>query len=290
MKRFLSILISSALLIGVLGGCGAKEETTEQTNETTTEETTENTEADADKVITVGATPTPHAEILTQIKDALAEQGYELKIVEFTDYVQPNMALENGELDANFFQHKPYLDDFNAEKGTNLVSVAAVHYEPLALYPGKTASIEELKEGAQIAVPNDTTNEARALLLLQDLGLIKLDESKGLKATKQDITENKLNIEIYEAEAAQLARSLSSVDMAVINGNFAMQADLSAEEDSIAKEEKDSLAAETYANVIAVKAGNEETEKTKALVNAILSDDVRTYIDETYKGAVVAKF
>ena len=240
--------------------------------------------------IVVGASVTPHAEILEQVRDLLKEKGFELEIVEFTDYIMPNTSLEDGDLDANFFQHKPYMDDFNANNGTHLVAVAAIHYEPFGIYPGKTASIEALADGATIAIPNDGTNEARALLLLEAQGLIKLKEDAGMTATKIDIEENPKNLEIMEIEAAQLTRSLADVDLAVINGNYASQGGLSVGKDAIAAEDKDSLAAETYANIVAVKEGNEDTEKTKALIEALQSDVVRDYIEATYDGAVIPKF
>ena len=233
---------------------------------------------------------TPHAEIIEQVRDLLKAKGFELEIVEFTDYVMPNTALEDGDLDANFFQHKPYLDDFNANNGTHIVSVAAIHYEPFGIYPGKTASLEELADGAQIAIPNDGTNEARALLLLEAQGLIKLKEDAGMTATKIDIVENPKNLDIIEIEAAQLPRSLQDVDLAVINGNYAIQGGLSVGKDAIAAEDKDSLAAETYANIIAVKEGNENTEKTKALIEVLQSETVRSFIEATYDGAVIPKF
>lgn len=240
--------------------------------------------------IVVGASVTPHAEILEQVRDLLKEKGFELEIVEFTDYIMPNTSLEDGDLDANFFQHKPYMDDFNANNGTHLVAVAAIHYEPFGIYPGKTASIEALADGATIAIPNDGTNEARALLLLEAQGLIKLKEDAGMTATKIDIEENPKNLEIMEIEAAQLTRSLADVDLAVINGNYAIQGGLSVGKDAIAAEDKDSLAAETYANIVAVKEGNEDTEKTKALIEVLQSDVVRDYIEATYDGAVIPKF
>jgi D-methionine transport system substrate-binding protein len=270
MKKWLSILLVGALSLTLFTGCGAKETD--------------------DKTIVVGASPTPHVEILKVAQDVLKEEGYTLEIQEFTDYVQPNLTLENKELDANFFQHLPYLEDFNEKNGTNLVSAGAIHYEPLGLYPGKIKSLDAITEGTTIAVPNDTTNEARALLLLETIGLIKLDPDAGLAATPKDIIENPKNIEIKELEAAQLARSLQDVDMAVINGNYALQADLNADTDTIAKEEKESLAAQTFANIIAVRAGEETTPKTEALMKALKSDTVKTYIEDTYKGAVVPVF
>lgn len=237
--------------------------------------------------ITVAASPTPHAEILAQVKDVLAEQGYELEVVEFTDYVQPNLVVDAGDLDANFFQHKPYLDNFNEEKGTKLVSVAAVHFEPLGVYAGKSKDLSNIPDGASIAVPNDTTNEARALLLLEANGLIKIKEGAGLAATKNDIAENPHNIEIVELEAAQVSRVIDEVDFVVLNGNYALDAGLNVA-DAVAKEEQESEAAKVYANILVVKEGNENREDIKALVEALKSDAVKQYINETYKGAVVA--
>ncbi len=246
--------------------------------------------AKADRTIVVGASITPHSEILAITKDLLAEQDYELQVIEFTDYVQPNLNLESGEIDANYFQHRPYLTDFNAEKGTHLIPVAAIHYEPFGIYPGKTKSLDQLKNGAKIAVPNDTTNEARALLLLEAQGLITLKEDVGLRATVTDIVNNPKKLIIKEIEAAQLARSLDDVDLAVINGNYAIQAGLKVATDAIATEDKASIAAETYANVLVVKEGNENDEAIQALVAALQSDEVKAFIESTYEGAVVPKF
>lgn len=271
MKKFLSVLIVLTLISAVLVGCGAKKD-------------------GADKTIVIGASSTPHAEILEQARPALLEAGYELKIIEYADYVQPNLALDSRDLDANFFQHKPYLDQSNAENKTNIVSAAIIHYEPIGIYPGKTATIDALVEGAQIAVPNDATNEARALLLLEAQGIIKLKEGADLNATKNDIAENPKNIELVEIESAQIARSLQDVDLAVINGNYAIQAGLNVATDAIAFEEKDSAAAETYGNIIAVNAGDEDREDIKALIKALKSDAVKQYINDTYQGAVVPKF
>lgn len=265
-KKTIGILLTAALIAGVFSGCGSKSD---------------------DKTIKVGACVTPHAEILNSVKDKLAEEGWDLEVVEYNDYVLPNTALEDGELDANYFQHKPYLDDFNEENGTHIVGVANVHFEPMAIYAGKTASLDDVADGASVAVPNDTTNEARALLLLEAQGLISLNEDAGVQATVLDITDNPHNLEIKELEAAQVAKSIQDVDFAVINGNYAIEAGLT---DPLAVEASDSLAAETYANLIAVKEGNEDSEKTKALVNAVLSDDVRDYINENYEGAVVPVF
>lgn len=265
-KKTIGILLTAALIAGVFSGCGSKSD---------------------DKTIKVGACVTPHAEILNSVKDKLAEEGWDLEVVEYNDYVLPNTALEDGELDANYFQHKPYLDDFNEENGTHIVGVANVHFEPMAIYAGKTASLDDVADGASVAVPNDTTNEARALLLLEAQGLISLNEDAGVQATVLDITDNPYHLEIKELEAAQVAKSIQDVDFAVINGNYAIEAGLT---DPLAVEASDSLAAETYANLIAVKEGNEDSEKTKALVDAVLSDYVRDYINENYEGAVVPVF
>lgn len=278
MKKKLLLLLIAAAVVLFAAGCSRNKSDVETG---ATEEA---------KKIVVGATPTPHAEILDVAKEVLAEEGYELEIVEFTDYIQPNKMLESKELDANYFQHKPYLDDYNEENKTDLVSIAAIHYEPLGIYPGKTKTLEELKDNAQVAVPNDTTNEARALLLLEAQGLIKLRENAGLKATINDIVENPKNLKIIEIEAAQLARSLPDVDIAVINGNYAIQAGLNVATDALAMEEKDSLAATTYANIVAVRSGDEEREDLKALVKALTSEKVKKFIEEKYQGSVVPVF
>lgn len=272
-KRFLTLGLAFTLLVGSVG-CGSK-----AVDDSKSE----------DKVITVGASVSPHAEILEVAKANLEKEGYTLKIVEYNDYVLPNTALESGELDANYFQHQPYLDDFNKENSTNIVSAGSVHFEPFGIYAGKSNDIKALKEGSVVAVPNDTTNEARALLLLESQGLIKLKEGSGLSATILDIESNPLKLDIKEIEAAQIVRSLQDVDIACVNGNYAIDGGLSVK-DALAVESADSLAAETYANIIAVKAGNEESDKTKALKSAILSDDVRKYIEETYSGAVLPVF
>ena len=243
----------------------------------------------------VGASPVPHAEILAEVKDVLAEEGINLEVIEFTDYVQPNTALEDGSLDANYFQHFPYLDDFNkAREEENsdwitLVPLVYTHFEPMGVYKGKSSDLANLPEGAKIAVPNDPTNEARALLLLEANGLIKIDESKGLEATKKDIVENKKNFEIVELEAAQVARSLPDVAIAVINGNYALDAGLT-EDDVLAQEDADSEAAKTYANLIAVREGDEELPQFVALKEAITSDAIRKFIEENYKGLVKPVF
>lgn len=244
----------------------------------------------AGTTITVAASPVPHAEILAVAADILAQADITLDVMEFTDYIQPNQATENGEVDTNYFQHGPYLENFNAENGTHLVSVGAIHYEPLGLYPGKAASLDALADGAQIGVPNDPTNEARALQLLAAQGLITLREGAGLEATKNDIEENPKNLEIVEMEAAQLPRQLASLDMAVINGNYASEAGFSSASDTLAAEDAASEAAQTYANVLVVKEGSEDTPATKALLAALKSQAVKDFITETYDGAVVAIF
>ena len=238
----------------------------------------------------VGASPTPHAEILEFAKDILAEQGIELDIVEYTDYVQPNLAVESGDLDANYFQHTPYLNTFNEENDTHLVSVGLVHYEPFGIYPGKTASLEELEDGATIAIPNDGSNETRALLLLQQEGLITLEEGidASSNATVYDIAENPHEFEFQEMEAAQLPNVLDDVDIAVINGNYALQAGLNAGDDALAVEDASGDGAITYANILCVKEGNEENEAVLALLEVLQSDEVAQFIEETYDGAVVA--
>lgn len=239
--------------------------------------------------IVVGASPAPHSEILSAAKEVLASKGYELEIVEYTDYVQPNNALDSGDLDANYFQHKPYLDSFNDQNGTKLVSAGAIHYEPFGIYAGKSASLEEVPDKGTVLVPNDVSNEARALLLLEAQGLIKLKEDAGLEATKNDIVENPKNLDIVELEAAQLPRSLSDGDIAVINGNYAIEAGLKVS-DALAVEDSQSLAASTYGNIVAVKEGQEESESTKALIEALTSPEVKAFMEETYEGAVVPLF
>ncbi len=275
MKRFLSLLLLLTLISSLLIGCQSANESKEDTQT---------------QMIIVGASATPHAEILYAIKPLLKEQGYSLQIIEFADYILPNQALSQGEIDANFFQHQPYLDSFNTENNADLVSVAGVHFEPLGIYPGKKSSLAELEAGDEIAVPSDTTNEARALLLLADNGLIKLNQNAGINATIKDITENPLNLKFRELDAAQIARALPDVAIGVINGNYAMLADLSVETDAIATEAVDSVAAKTYANILVVKKENENSEAIKALVKAINSDVVKTFIEENYKGSVVPIF
>ena len=281
MKKTIAAILAGALCLTALTACGG--------SKTDSAAADNSSAAGDDKTITVGATPTPHAEILNAAKDALKAEGYTLNVVEFTDYVQPNTALVDGDLDANYFQHKPYLDTFNEENGTHLVSAGAIHYEPFGIYAGKSDSLDELADGAEVLVPNDVTNEARALLLLQDQGLLTLKEDAGLTATINDITENPKNLDIVELEAAQLPRSLQDADIAVINGNYAIEAGLKVT-DALAVEASDSLAAQTYGNVVAVREGDEESDKTKALMEVLTSDDIKEFIETKYDGAVVPLF
>ena len=243
--------------------------------------------AAAEGTIKVAASPTPHAEILDAAKEILAEEGWDLEVTEFEDYVQPNLVVESGDFDANYFQHVPYLESFNEEKGTHLVDAGDIHYEPFGIYPGTKSSLDELEDGDTIAVPNDTTNEARALLLLQDSGVLTLKEGAGLTATVNDIESTTKDIKIQELEAAQVPRVLGEVAFAVINGNYAVEAGLSVADDAIAYEASDSEAAKTYVNIIAVKEGNEDSEGIVALVDALKSDEIKDFINETYNGAVI---
>lgn len=266
------VTLSSALALG-LAGCGSSA-TSDSGNDAASGE---------DKVITVAASPTPHAEILTNaVAPALEKEGWTLEVQEFTDYVLPNTATEDGEVDANYFQHTPYLDDFNAQNGTHLVAVADVHIEPMRIYAGKTASLDALADGAKVAVPNDATNEARALLLLEAAGILELDPDAGLAATPQDITSNPHNLEFVEVEAATVPTVLQDVDVAVINTNYALGANIP--DDSILYTESGDS---PYVNVLVVREGNENSEKTQALVAAITSQEVKDYINETYNGEVI---
>ena len=294
MKKILSLLLAVLLVSALFVSC-AKDDVKNDENDTKQNDpadTSDESSADDKKepvVIKVAASSTPHAEILEQCKPLLAEKGYELEIMVMDDYIIPNNATESGDVDANYFQHQPYLDQFNADNGTHLVSVAKIHYEPYAIYAGTASSLEDIKEGASIAVPNDATNEARALLLLEANGLIKLKDDAGLTATKSDIVENPLNIDIREMEAALLPSVLDEVAVAVINGNYAIQANLKVSE-SLAMEDPDSEAAQTYANVLVVKEGNENSEAVKALIEALTSDTIRDYINNTYDKAVLPIF
>ena len=272
MKKLLALSLSLVVALGVLSGCGSKEEASG---------------AGGKGTIKVAASATPHAEILEQAAPILEKDGWKLEVTVFDDYVQPNMVVESGEFDANYFQHIPYLNNFNEEKKTHLVNAGGIHYEPFGIYPGQKSSLDELAEGDTIAVPNDTTNEARALLLLQDNGVIKLKAGAGLEATVKDIEENPKNIKIQELEAAQVSRVKDEVAFVVLNGNYALEAGFSVGKDAVAYEKSDSEAAKTYVNVIAVKEGNENSEAIQALVNVLKSDEIVKYINDTYDGAVV---
>ena len=233
------------------------------------------------------ASETPHSEILEAAKPILEEEGYDLEVTVFDDYVQPNEVVESGDFDANYFQHIPYLNSFNEEKGTHLVNAGGIHYEPFGIYPGTKSSLDDIADGDTIAVPNDTTNEARALLLLQDNGIIKLKDGAGLEATVNDIEENPYNVEIVELAAEQVARVAEETSYIVLNGNYALQAGYSVSKDALAYETSDSEAAKTYVNVIAVKEGNENSDKIKALVDVLKSDEIKDFINEKYDGAVI---
>lgn len=297
-KKVLTGILAGILAIGVLAGCGNSADNNQSADNgsTTAEETqgesTEAAEASGAKTaskgtIKVAASATPHAEILAAVKPILAEQGWDLEVTEFDDYVLPNEVVESGEMDANYFQHVPYLDSFNEEKGTHLVEVGKIHYEPFGIYPGTKDSLDDIAEGDVIAVPNDTTNEARALLLLQDNGIITLKKGAGLEATVNDISENPYNVQIEELAAESVARVADEVSYVVLNGNYALQAGFSVAKDALAYEKSDSEAAKTYVNVIVVKEGNEENEGVKALVEVLKSDEIKQFINEKYDGAVI---
>lgn len=307
-KKLVSLAVAGLLAAGVFAGCATGNETAGDAGaakETQAEKSvladsteggedvskeankTETTGSAGSTVIKIAASPTPHAEILGKAKEILADQGYDLQITEFDDYVLPNEVVESGEYDANYFQHIPYLDSFNEEKGTHIVNAGGIHYEPFGIYPGTKKSLDELADGDTIAVPNDTTNEARALLLLQDNGIITLKEGAGLEATVNDIAENPKNVEIVELEAAQVARVVDENAFVVLNGNYALGAGFSVVKDSLAYEKSDSAAAETYVNIIGVKEGNENSEAIKALLEVLKSDEIKNFINETYDGAVI---
>ena len=278
-KKFLSLILALALSAS-LTACGSSD-TTETTDDTDSGDTAETV------TLKVAASPTPHAEILEQVKPILAEQGIDLVITEYGDYIVPNTAVDEGDEDANYFQHTPYLEQFNAENGTDLVSAGKIHYEPMGIYAGKTASLEELPDGATIAVPNDATNEARALQLLAAQGLIEIDPEAGLNATPNDITSNPKNLEFTELDAARIPNTIEEFDLNVINSNYALQAGLNPAEDALASEDAASDAAQTYANIIAVKAGHENDPAIVALVDALHSEEIQEFINTTYAGSVL---
>ena len=286
-KKLLALGLSLVLALSLAACSGSSSSTTTSDTTTADDDTTEEEAVVTEPVVlNVAASPTPHAEILEQCVDILAEQGIDLQIHEYNDYVIPNTAVEDGDEDANYFQHVPYLDNFNAENGTHIVSVAGVHVEPMGIYAGKTASLEDLPDGASVAVPNDATNEGRALLLLEAQGLITLSEDAGLEATPNDIAENPKNLTFTELEAAMLPNVLTEVDIAVINSNYALDAGFNPVEDSLAIEDSESV----YVNILAVKEGNEENPAVLALIDALHSDTIRDFINETYAGAVVPAF
>ena len=270
MKKLIAIVLSLILVLS-FAACGKK--------------------ADG-KTVKVGASITPHAEILREAAKLLEKEGIKLEVVEYTDYVQPNTAVEDGSLDANYFQHTPYLNTFNAENKTHLVSVGSIHYEPFGIYAGKVKALSDLPDGAKIGVPNDGSNETRALLLLQQEGLLKLKDGidAASNATKLDVVENPKNIEIVEMEAAQIPKALKDLDFGVINGNFALQAGLNAKTDALALEDASGSGAQTYANVLCVKEGREKDEAILALFKALTSEEIKTFINNTYSGAVVPIF
>ena len=269
MKKTIAIILALVLALSLTACGGAKAD---------------------EKTITVAASPTPHAEILKIAAEVLAKDGWTLEITEYADYVVPNNVVEDGEMDANYFQHVPYLNTFNEENGTHLVSVAMIHYEPFGIYAGTKSSIADLAAGDKIAIPNDGSNRARALLLLEAQGIITLKEGVGVDATKLDIVSYNVEVDIFEMEAAQIANVRDSVALAVINGNYALQAGLNAGTDALAVEDAASISATTYANILVVKEGNEQAEKIQALVKALQSQEVKDYINNTYSGAVVPIF
>lgn len=300
-KKVLSTILAGVLALSTFAGCGSsaeestdtsaatKEETTiAATEEAVSAESTESTDTAAEGgTIKVAASATPHAEILEEAKKILADEGWDLEIKIFDDYVMPNEVVESGEFDANYFQHIPYLESFNEEKGTHLVNAGGIHYEPFGIYPGTKSDLSELADGDTIAVPNDTTNEARALLLLQDNGIITLKEGAGLEATVNDIAENPHNVKIEELAAEQVARVTPEVAFVVLNGNYALQAGFSVAKDALAYKASDSEAAKTYVNIIAVKEGHENDPGIQALVKVLKSDEIKQYINDTYDGAVI---
>ena len=278
-KKMFAVILASVLSAALLAGCGGSSSGSQGAKEETAPV--------EDNVITIAATPVPHAEILEKVKPVLEAEGIELKVVVYNDYVQPNEVVYSGEMDANYFQHIPYLESYNEEHGYDLVNAGGIHYEPLGLYPGTKSGLGGMKDGDVIAIPNDTTNEARALLLLQDNDIIKLKEGAGLNATVNDIESMAFDLKIEEMEAAQIPHVTSEVSYVVLNGNYAIEAGYNLEDDAIVYEMSDSEAAETYVNVIAVKAGHENDENIKVLVEALRSPSIVKFINENYNGAVV---
>ena len=277
-KKLLSLALATILTAGLVTGCGSSASSSDQSS------SQDNTQK---KTITVAASQTPHSEILAEAAKILEKQGYELKVTVFDDYVQPNNVVESGEFDANYMEHVPYMEQFNKENGTHIVNAGGIHYEPFGIYPGTKKKLDDLAEGDTIAIPNDTTNEARALLLLQDNGLLTLKDGAGLTATINDIKENPKKLKFQELEAAQVAKVKDEVAFVVLNGNYALEAGFSVSKDSIAYEKADSEAAKTYVNIIGVKEGNENSDGIKALVKVLKSDDIKKFINDKYDGAVI---
>lgn len=287
LKKITALFVAATFALSSLTACGSKKGVDDNNSKIDKKAGTE-TQAEKElETITVAASATPHAEILEEAKPLLEAKGYKLEVTVFDDYVQPNLVVESGEFDANYFQHIPYLESFNKEQGTHLVNAGGIHYEPFGIYPGTKKDLKDLADGDTIAIPNDTTNEARALLLLQANGIITLNDGVGLTATVNDIKDNPKNIKFEELEAAQVARVIGEVSFVVLNGNYALEAGLSASKDAIAYETSDSDAAKTYVNLIAVKEGNENNEKIKALVEVLKSEEITKFINEKYDGAVV---
>lgn len=287
LKKITALLVAATFTLSSLTACGSKKGVDDNTSKADQKVGTATEAAKELETITVAASATPHAEILEEAKPLLEAKGYKLEVTVFDDYVQPNLVVESGEFDANYFQHIPYLESFNKEQGTHLVNAGGIHYEPFGIYPGTKKDLKDLADGDTIAIPNDTTNEARALLLLQANGIITLNDGAGLTATVNDIKDNPKNIKFEELEAAQVARVIGEVSFVVLNGNYALEAGLSAAKDAIAYETSDSDAAKTYVNLIAVKEGNENNEKIKALVEVLKSEEITKFINEKYDGAVV---
>ena len=273
MKKTVWALAGLLALGALVAGCSGEKKEAAQSS-------------DKKVVLKVGATPVPHAEILNEIKPLLAKDGIDLQIIEFTDYVKPNLSLNDKEIDANFFQHEPYLKKFAADRKLDLVNLVAVHIEPMGVYSKKLKDIKSVSDGAKVAIPNDPTNGGRALNILAKAGLIKLKDGVGISATVGDIVENPKNLKITEAEAAMLPRTLDDVDLAVINSNFAMEAKLNPTKDALFIEPKDS----PYANIVAVRKGDENRKEIQALKKALTSPEVKKFIEEKYKGAVIPAF
>lgn len=286
--KAIAFLFATAL---VITGCGKKNTSSSEKKEVLNVKDGEIPKPEnGDNKIVVGASPSPHAEILEEVKKILKKKGWELSIKEYSDYVQPNVALSSKDLDANYFQHKPYLDSYNEENKVDLISAGTIHYEPFGIFPGNTKKLEDLKDNATVGVPNDTTNEARALNLLAKTKLIELKKGAGIKATKKDIVKNPKHLNIKELEAAQIPRSLKDLDIAIINGNYAIEASLSPKKDSLLLEDEKSIGAKTYGNIIAVRKGENKTRKTLALINALRQDSIKKYINDKYDNAVVPLF